>query len=239
MSVPFQFGMHIWEQSFNIAVKKSFCLLNQTAVRNFVFPSAQICVWLRVTSSSHMTSFMTMHTCRSEIKTYTTHRKIQGCDNNNDDHPFAPFLCCIFLPFSRWEDDWWCFSENNWSLTSLQLSSLPLQLIEPLLLAIRLLDRLHTAHNGLCTVEVSSVSLPLAPSLLLALFTRWVWVAWWKVVLMSFWSTFQETTYYSAYECVEFISTHCCGHTKEVKSCYVARLLSSSSVVLPLEFEKN
>lgn len=50
---------------------------------------------------------------------------------------------------------------------------------------------------------------------------------------------FQEATYYSAYECVEFISTHCCGCTKEVKGCYVPRLPSSSSVVLPLEREKG
>lgn len=43
-------------------------------------------------------------------------------------------------------------------------------------------------------------------------------VAWQKVVLMWFWSTFQEATYYSAYECVEFISTHCCSHTKAAKA---------------------
>lgn len=60
-----------------------------------------------------------------------------------------------------------------------------------------------------------------------------------KVVLMWFWSTFQEATYYSAYECVEFISTHCSSCTKEAKGCYVARLPSSSSVVLPLECEKG
>lgn len=142
-----------------------------------------------------------------------------------------------FLLFSRWEDDWWCFFENYWSLTLLQPFSLPLWHIEPVLSAINLPDRLHTAHNGFCTVEVFSISLRLVPSLLLALFTRWV--AWQNVVLMSLWSTFQEATYYSVYECVEFISVHCCGHIKELKSCYIARLLSLSSVILPLEFEKK
>lgn len=33
-------------------------------------------------------------------------------------------------------------------------------------------------------------------------------VTWQAVVLMGFWSTFQEATYYSAYECVVIISTH-------------------------------
>lgn len=161
---------------------------------------------------AHMTSFY----CRIQPVMMNVH--------------FPPFLCSFLSFYSRWEDDWWCFSENYSSLTSLQLSALPLQHTEPLLLAIRRLDRLHTAHNGLCTVEVSRVSLPLAPSLLLSLFRRWVTMELRGsgVVLMSFWSTFQEATYYSAYECVEFISTH---------SSVCAN--SSSSVVLPLEFEKG
>lgn len=123
-----------------------------------------------------------------------------------------PFLCSSPLLFSRWEDDWWCFSENHWSLTSLQHSALLLQRAESLLLATRLLDRLHTTHNGLCTVEVSSVSLPPAPSLLLADFRRWVTsfrgFLWQSRGVNLILVSVQEATYYSAYECVEFISTH-------------------------------
>ncbi len=49
-----------------------------------------------------------------------------------------------------------------------------------------------------------------------------------RVVLMWFWSTFQEATYYSVYECVEFISTHSS-----------VSINSFSSVVLPLKLERR
>ncbi len=136
---------------------------------------------------------------------------------------FPPFFKLFRLLFSRWEDDWWCFSENYWSLTSHQLSALPLQHTKPLLSAPG-----SFAYNARWPLHCGGVRCFAAScSFSFALTVQKVsyhGVTGLRAALMWFWSTFQEATYYSAYECVEFISTHSSACAN-----------SFSSVVLPLE----
>lgn len=185
----------------------------------------------------YSTSFIPGQMCRSQRKNWT-----------RDSKPQPMMMLIMTLHFhtlsslsSRWEDDWWCFSKNYWSLTSLQLSALPLQRVWTTIISHQAPGSF--AHSAQWPLHCGGVQCFTASCSSLFAFTvhkvSYHGAVWQKVALMWFWSTFQEATYYSAYECVEFISTHCCGHTKDVKSCYVARLPSSSSVVLPLEFEKG
>lgn len=138
-------------------------------------------------------------------------------------------LYSFSLFFSRWEDDWWCFFENYWSLTSLQLSALPLPhwstIISQQAPGSFAYSTQWPLHCGGVQCFTASCSFSVAFTVHKVSYHG---VMWQRVVLMWFWSTFQQAGYYSAYEWVEFIST---------RSSVCA--ISSSLLVLPLEFKKR
>lgn len=119
------------------------------------------------------------------------------------------------------------FSENYWSLTSLQLSAFPLQHIKPLLLAKRLPG--SSAYSAQWPLHCGGVRCSAASCFFSFCFTVHKvsnhGVAWQKV-LMVFWSTSFKSHLLFSYECVVFIST----------SLFVCHNYSPS-VALPLKRE--